>query len=279
MLRVADDPEVVPTGQLALREFTREERGFTLVEMLVAIVLAAIVLGVTALVVIQSFTGSNDAASHTRAHASAAEIAERFGSDVRGARALGRDGSFVIDLITLEGAIDDNSDIFEQTQEVDWRDIVVAAPNRLVLQVDVVDEAVGTKSVPECVEWVVPSGTTWAVQRIVRQYTAKCAGGGGAVVESDVLTQPTNLRPRPGTGGTPPLFDYTYTVAVAAGGCTTATASSPTAIQRNRIVGLAIDYDSLQVQRDSAARSNARETVALRSRAGADYQTAMGCDQ
>ena len=46
-------------------------------------------------IVMKSLDGGRDAAATARSNASAAEAAERFGSDVRAARSKGRDGSAV----------------------------------------------------------------------------------------------------------------------------------------------------------------------------------------
>jgi type II secretory pathway pseudopilin PulG len=252
------------------------QAGFTLIELVVAGVLAAVVIGIIGSILMKSLSGSQDAAATVRSNATAAEAAERFGADVRAARSHGRDGSAIIDRISLRSAIQGDTDIVDHDGNlIDWRDIAVANASQLVLQADVIDEAAGAAR-PECIEWRIEGTSTWHVRRIVRPYSPRCAGGGGAL-EADRITAPTNQRPRPGTGGTVPLF--AYSVANRAGaGCTTVETSSPTNVQRNRIVGARIDFASLDSYREQTSQTTSHEVIALRSRAGAEYQTAMECD-
>lgn len=252
------------------------QSGFTMIEMIVACVLASIVIGLVGTIVMKSLDGGRDAAATARSTANAAEAAERFGSDVRAARSHGRDGSAVIDRISLANAIEHDINLTDHDgHEIDWRDINVASAGQLVLQADVIDEP---SALPECIEWRVEGTTTWHVRRVVRPYSLRCSGG-GAALEDDRITTPTSARPRPGTSGTPPLFAYAVAAPAAGGGCTTVETSSPSNVQRNRIVGARIDFSSLDAHGQQSSRTTSHEVIALRSRAGAEYQTAMGCDE
>jgi prepilin-type N-terminal cleavage/methylation domain-containing protein len=266
-----------------LRPHAREARaiaqsGFTLIEMVVACVLAAMVIGIVGTVVMKALDGGRDAAATNRANANAAEAAERFGADVRAARSHGRDGSAVIDRISLANAIKNDINLVDTDGvEIDWRDINVATADNLVLQADVIDET--TTSSPECIEWRIEGTSTWYVRRIVRPYTLRCTGG-GAALEDDRITAPiaASIKPRPGSGGAPALFAYAVAFISPGGGCTTSETSSPNNIQRNRIVGARINFSSIDSDGSQSSQTASHEVIALRSRAGAEYQTAMECD-
>jgi type II secretory pathway pseudopilin PulG len=244
-----------------------------MIELLIAFVLIGLVVSVAAATILGSFKSATEASSTTSARARAAEAAERFGSDVRTARSIGRDGSKVADPIDLQRAVRTDGPLYDLDGNLlDWRDIVVAAPDRFVFQTDVIDESSGGTSTPECVTWSVDSGAnggTWHVRRVVRAYSDRCAGGGGAVREDDAMT------PR----GVAPLF--TYVVARRSGSaCATTPVASPlSSTDRNRVVGVRIDFSGIVQVRDAATSTSLRDEIAIRSRSAADYQLAMECDE
>lgn len=258
----------------------RMERAFTLVELVIACVLLAIVVAVAAKAIIDAFTGAADTASGASGKARAAEAATRFGADLRAARSIGRDGRGFIDPVDLRLAIETDGVLKDIDGNVlDWRDIIVAQPDRLTFQSDVIDETAGAASQPECVTWQVVGGGSWHVRRETRAYSLGCAGGGGAVLEADDLTEPTTALPRPGTGGTTPLFQYVVAELDGANGCRPSVVGTATGAQRNRITSVRIDFSALAQSGREAGRSQLRAEVTPRSRAGADYQFALGCDE
>ncbi len=264
---------------------TGRERAFTLIELVVAFVLIGLVLGVAVSVVVRGFSGAAESSTTARARAQAAEAAERLGSDVRAARSIGRDGAKVADPVDLQRAVRTDGPLYDLDGNLlDWRDVVVAAPNRIVFQSDVVDEAPGRASQPECVTWMVDngvSGTGWYVRRVVRAYTNRCNRGGGAVREDDAMTPPVkaSLRPAPGTAGVPPLFTYLVSRRSGAACRTIPTSSTLSSADRNRVVGVRLDFTGLVQVRDQATLTALRDEISIRSRSAADYQLAMECDE
>lgn len=258
------------------------ERGFTLIELVVACVL----LGIVGIMITRSVMDANngylDSKSNSEGMAQAAEAAERLGADLRVARAIGRSGT-VMDPSDLRDAIDTNTDLVDLATgtSLDWRDITEATPNSVTFQADVVDETTGGDS-PECVRWFVSGTSPWHVRREVRPYSAGCAGG-GTLLEADEMTQPTTSRPAPGTGGTPRLFSFVLATASAntnVFGCTSMLfTGTPSPAQRNRITSVRIDFRSLAQRRNSAGNAALMDEISLRSRNATDYQDGMRCQE
>ncbi|MCW2962342.1 MAG: hypothetical protein JWM25_1908 [Thermoleophilia bacterium] len=250
-----------------------------MLELIVAFVLIGIILAAAGSAIMGSFSGAADTASSAEGRADAAEIAERLGADVRGARSTGRDGASIADIADLQQAVQTDGTLYDINGNVlDWRDITTAQPNQLTVQSDVVDEAAGSTSRPECVTWLVqPSAKGWYIRRISRAYTNRCAAA-GAIREDDALTNPTSALPAPGAGA-PSLFSYVLATS-AGGGCTSQIqAGTLSSDQRNRVVGVRIDFSALMTKRYSASHSALRDEISIRSRAATDYQTALGCDE
>lgn len=262
------------------------ERGFTMIELVVSFVLIGIVLAMAAGAIIRGFSGAAETSSSANARAKAAEAAERIGADVRGARSVGRDGAKIADVADLVRAVRTNGPLYDiDGNLLDWRDITAAQPNVITFQADVVDEAPGASSQPECVTWSVANATGgWYVRRVARAYVDRCGGvpgGGGTVREDDALTSPTpaTVRPVPGTRGVPALFSYV--VAQRAGGRCRAVVLNRqlSADERNRITGVRLDFSSIAVHRNDASHAALRDEISIRSRSAADYQLALGCDE
>ena len=266
---------VGPCGILTLRAVAAEA-AFTLIELMVAMIVLSLVVGIAGYGVISSLESTNEAGSTGKGRAMANEAAERLGAEVRAARSRGRDGTGVVDIADLRRAVRTNGTLYDiNGTALDWRDLAIATPNALTFQADIVDEA--GASIPECVTWSAPPTRSWSLTRTVRRYTPGCTTA-GAVLESDEVTERTSVRPAPGTAGSPPLF--TYVVARSAvGGCSGIPTSAPTAADRNRVVAIKINFTSLVERRANASAQDLQTEVSLRSRSGSDYQYAMGCDE
>jgi type II secretory pathway pseudopilin PulG len=245
-----------------------------MIELLVAMVLLAIVGGIVTQAVLGGVRGMNDTAASSDAMSQAADAADRLGTDVRAARRQGRSGALV-EQAELKSAINSDGDLYPLTggPKLDWRDIASADATSMTIQADVVDEPGASK--PECVTWSIANATGgWYLRRVVKRYSVSCGGGGGATLEDDAMTTPTTALPRP-TG----LF--TYVVTVAAGGTcrTNAAIPNPGAAALNRITSVRIDFSSLATHGTSSASSaQLLDEISIRSRAGNDYQYALGCD-
>lgn len=250
-----------------------------MIELVVAFVLIGIVLSVAAGTIMRGFSGAAETASSTSARAKAAEAAERFGADVRGARSIGRDGAKIVDTSELVRAMTTDGDLFDIAgRPLDWRDVTHAAPDRFTFQSDVVDERAGSRSEPECVSWsIAQAAGGWYLRRTTTSYTNRCASA-GTVYEDDRMTPPSTA-PRPGTRGVPALFQYV--IAQRGGqGCSSRVVAGPLdSPRRNRVVGIRIDFSAVVVQRGEASHAALMDEISIRSRSAADYQLALGCDE
>ena len=253
------------------------ERGFTLVELIVAMVL----LGIVGVLIVQGVMGGlggyQKSKSQSDGMAQAAEAADRFGTDMRVARSAGRSGP-IIAPSDLQDAIDTNGTLTDVAtgDDLDWRDITEATPTSITFQADVIDEA-GVGARPECVSWFVatpPKG--WMLVREVRSYTPQCDPK-GALLEDDSLTQPNASSPAPGTGTTPGIFTYVVSRTVGANCDSVALPGTPTPMQRNRIVSVRLNFRSLAQQRAQASNAALHDEVSIRSRTASDYQFALRC--
>lgn len=259
------------------------ELGFTMIELIVACVLVGMVVALAASSIMRGFAGTAETATSSGARAKAAEAAERIGADIRGARSTGRDGAHIADTADLVRAVRTDGPLHDiDGNLLDWRDVTLAEPNALTFQSDVVDEAASSTSRPECVTWSVgstPSG--WYVRRVTKAWADRCAGGGtGAPLEDDELTPPTRHLPAPGTRGVPPLFAYVVARQVGDRCQTSVVSSRPLAsAERNRVVGVRVDFSSVVVHRGEASRAALHDEISIRSRSAADYQLALGCDE
>lgn len=256
----------------------RSEHGFTMIELVVAMILLGIVGAIIVTGVSGGVSGYQDAKTTSDGMAEAAEAAERFGTDLRVARSQGRSGP-IISPSDLQTAIDTNGDLTDIAtgRSLDWRDVFEATPSSAGFQADVIDEA-GAGARPECVRWSVANAAGgWELRRTVRSYTPQCAGGGGGVLEDDALTKPNASQPAPGTGGTPPLFTFVASRTAGTNCSAQAIAGTPSAIDRNRIVSVRINFRSLAGAGTAASNSALLDEVTIRSRAASDYQFGLRC--
>lgn len=252
------------------------EHGFTMIELVVGMVLLGIVAAMIIRGVTDGFGGYQDAKAQSDGMAQAAEAADRFGTDLRVARSAGRSGP-IISPSELQDAIDTNGDVTDIAtgQPLDWRDITKATGSEIVFQADVIDEA-GVGARPECVRWYVATSGGWSLRRQVRSYTPQC-GGSGTLLEDDAMTSPNSSTPAPGAGGSPNLFTYVTSNTAGTNCSSSALASAPTAIQRNRVVSVRINFTSLATQRDASANAALLDEISIRSRTASDYQFGLRC--
>ena len=248
---------------------------------MIELVVGMILLGIVGAIIVTGVTGGvsgyQDAKSTSDGMAQAAEAAERFGTDLRVARSQGRSGP-IISPSDLQLAIDTNGDLTDIAtgQSLDWRDVFEATPSSVGFQADVIDEA-GVGARPECVRWFVQASGGWQLRRTVRSYTPQCGGGGGAVLEDDGLTKPNSSQPAPGSGGTPPLFTFVASRTVGTNCSSQPTAGTPSAVDRNRIVSVRINFRSLAGAGATSSNSALLDEVTIRSRAASDYQFGLRC--
>lgn len=285
--------------------------GFTLVEMIVAMVLIIVAVSLASRALIDAFTGQREATQASRNQMSIQDALERFAADVHAARAADR-------------AALDTEELINELQSVpragmDVRDILNATRTRLTFRAQVISENAATSGIaPQCITWESTAGG-W-LQRTVYSgrgsgaQTLSFTGGGsrtcrGAVISSEPMIQ---LR-------APTMSVFTYVQHVNdvddsapwdmtnADNCVHVESNAspayrlpghpqwmPNSNQRipdlNRIVAVRLDIRS-QVKEGqgrelpdgshSAATANfndgAKATVVFRSRTERSYQRALGC--
>lgn len=153
--------------------FSDEERAFTLVEMIVAMIVLALVMAVIGTALVATFRGGNKSLNERRAMQQVNQTVTKVRSDVARAKAAGRDEGNFTDTGALSKALlaaSPPSSIFSRRDgttgaQIFVDDIVVATPNRLMVRADVLPLA-GT----ECVEYIgVPVTAPTKVDRVVYQ--------------------------------------------------------------------------------------------------------------
>lgn len=247
-----------------------------MIELVVGMILLGIVAAIIVRGVTDGFGGYTDSKAQSDGMAEAAEAADRFGTDLRVARAEGRSGP-IISPSELQDAIDTNGDVADVAtgKLLDWRDITEATPSSIGFQADVIDEP-GVGARPECVRWFIASSGGWSLRRQVRSYTAKCAGS-GTLLEDDAMTDPNSATPAPGAGGMPNLFTYVVSTTSGSNCSSNAVPGSPSAQARNRVVSVRINFQSLAIQHDSSANAALLDEISIRSRTASDYQFGLRC--
>lgn len=252
------------------------ERGFTMIELVVGMILLGLVAAIIVRGVTDGFGGYQDAKAQSDGMAQAAEAADRFGTDLRVARSAGRSGP-IISPSELQLAIDTNGEVTDIAtgQPLDWRDITEASGSAIGFQADVIDEA-GIGARPECVRWFVDTAGGWSLRRQVRAYTPRCLGS-GTLLENDAMTTPNTTSPAPGAGGSPNLFTYVVSNTAGTNCSSAALGGAPSALQRNRVVSVRINFKSLTRQRDASANAALLDEISIRSRTASDYQFGLRC--
>lgn len=248
---------------------------------MIELVVGMILLGIVAAIIVRGVTDGFGGYTHSKAQsdgmAQAAEAAERFGTDLRVTRSEGRSGP-IISPSELQDAIDTNGDVTDIAtgKLLDWRDITEATPSIIGFQADVIDEpGVGARA--ECIRWfITTTADGWSLRRQVRSYTPTCSGS-GALLEDDAMTEPNAATPPPGSGGTPNLFTYVVSTTSGTNCSSSAIAGAPSPINRNRVVSVRINFQSLAMQHDSSANAALLDEISIRSRTAADYQFGLRC--
>ena len=247
-----------------------------MIELVVGMILLGIVAAIIVRGVSDGFGGYQDAKAQSDGMAQAAEAADRFGTDLRVARSAGRSGP-IISPSDLQDAIDTNGELTDIAtgQPLDWRDITEATASSIGFQADVIDEA-GVGARPECVRWFVATNGGWSLRRQVRAYTPRCQGN-GTLLEDDAMTSPNTATPAPGASGSGALFRYVVSNTSGTDCSSTAIAGAPSAVQRNRVVSVRIDFKSLARQADASANAALLDEISIRSRTASDYQFGLRC--
>lgn len=243
------------------------ERGFTLIEMLVAMIVATIVLAVFVSMVTQAWVRTADADSHGLASARISEALDRIADDVRSSRIPAR-----ADIFTT--ATKDELRVQLQAEPVRYGDVVHASGQRLSLFTN----GDGSGAGPRCATWSfqqVDDGgrrNVWALTRRLDGACTPAATEGQEIIGvlPEGISPPSNAF-RYGVLGAP---DGTGVcgVQVTSPGRATLDARS-----RLRVVNVHVDLTAAAARRVSARSRVARDVIGMGSRLNNDYYFALGC--
>jgi prepilin-type N-terminal cleavage/methylation domain-containing protein len=185
---------------------SQKQDGFTLIEMVVALILLAVLLAVVSKFVIDGLTGANRSMSYEKALRMVDVAENTMTSDLRSTRARHRttewlrtpDDARVAILYQREaiGYLNNGDQV-----RLDVHDIVRADSRRFIFQSDIHTENRDSdgKPIPECVSYVsATSDGKWSLQRIVASYdqsiTRGCRAGGVRVLDRSVLIAPVDVE-------------------------------------------------------------------------------------
>jgi hypothetical protein len=236
------------------------ERAFTLVEIIVAAVIGLVVMAMVILILIQGRRSADQAIAGEDAARTTHVLSSTLASDVRGARAPGRDD--VDDPIQLGELI--------AAGDPSVADIVAAGPDELRL----VTRARAT-SAASCVWW-----RRDASGAITRAIYADLRCQGSATRTDRIGTVPHAGQSATGQPGVDALFAY----GVLRDGdpstgdpdkCTVEQVAAPTSLGSIIAIGARVDLQATRA-RDSRRQSSV-DMTGIRSRDEPDYRAALGC--
>lgn len=180
------------TGLLGHRSSTSaDEGGFTLIELVVACIILALVLIILFAVVLDMFRSGERTRQRNKAQRHVVLVSERLTSDIRAMRAPNRNPKDTTGIEMMR----EGFTLSDQYKEI--HDILLAQPDRLVFfaEVDSVGES-GTsadiaKEDLECIEWWVAPNQS--VRRTVYPYSENCSGAlakSGSKLDEEVVPPP-----------------------------------------------------------------------------------------
>ena len=265
-------------------EHLRSENGFTLVELMVATILLALIGVAVTTALVGVFHSSGRTHTRERAMQAAVHATDTLQDDLRAAHARYRDTAHVRSIDDLRGVL-----LFGETPNdstvaggvLDMHDITRATATDLVFESDVMTEASGVTPVPECVRWTIdPSG---ALVREIYSWSFQCLAL-AAPISTAVMMQPNGQ-----TGYVPKPFSFIMlrqtqnplnaNVDVDPSKCITTPPVSATLnqLQRDQTTAVRIDLSSFLVERGARGDQRLQSTVTVAARQGYDYRFALGC--
>lgn len=274
----------------------RRERGFTLIEVIVACILLAIVVILLFSVLIDAFRDGERARQRSKAQRNVTLSSEKLDSDLRAMRAPARNPKDVGGLEMMR----ESFTLTDQNKEI--HDIVLAEPDRLIFyaELDSVGEA-GTVLDMECVEWFVTPVPDQALHRRVYPYSPNCQGAvakTGAKLDEEVVPKPDAKY------ASDKDFDTVFSYYVTEPGATPNTcterkveevpalgaASLPTNPEPgqvvlpglgpqllDRIIAVEMDLRSFVSLKDARGESHFTQKVSIASRQQFEFRYAIGC--
>lgn len=287
----------------------RREAGFTLPEMIVAMVLGTMALTTTSTIFVTLMQGSSKASATVRASQRSADTIDQFGTDLRSARSPDRSPANIANNDSLRSWLLGTT----QLPTLDLLDISYADANQIWFRSDVVPEANNAVPAAECVgyhldsqgrllrsvysDWRACPGNTGTNCILLGPGSSSCAlanngntnnntnintvntAGLGSPIEEIVLIENPPANDRPAN-----IFRYTLLQntqptkpQIDPNDCRRVVTNNPGANGVNNVLMATIDLRSYIVRGDSVGESSVRGSVTLRSRLSYDYQYALGC--
>jgi len=254
------------------------ERALTLVELVVALVLLAIVVGFAGAPLINGLRGSDDVQSRTQASQRASDATEHVRNDLAAALAPDRDARHVRGVEKLTRALLEpgyrtlSDDPSYGARQLDVRDVVRATPTELHFRADVL--AADRNAPVECVRWraAAPTSPQYWLERTVygNERLATGTSCAGTALVTDMELPPTDR-----VAGRAPAATFSYEVL--GSNCTVTLASTVSGSDLNRIVAVRVDLVGVGSRRASVAVDNATSVAVLTSRESTTYRRALGC--
>ncbi len=267
-----------------------------MIELIVAIILAAIMFGVVGTALVNALQGSSGVRAGGVADASARRVSQLVEDDVARAETKDRADGQVRDLDDFNRAVR-NGDAIHSTEPtrpatasdvVDIRDVRRATGTGFTIQADVIPDSTG---LVECVEWDAATkpgkagSSEFTITRTVKQgaseYADPCSG--------TVAQKTVELRAHGGGINSAP-FSYQLQCHQDACGAAASPAATgkqaqcmpwpavsvPDGKQLAWIVGVKLNLAAI-VQDGGSAKATASSLMTIRSRSSNDYQLALGC--
>jgi prepilin-type N-terminal cleavage/methylation domain-containing protein len=264
-----------------------DARGFTLVELIVAMVLLAIALTMVTRGLLDGFSSTSDAITEREAQHMVDKATQQLTQDLRSARANDRNVNDIRQPYLLTRAIMLGTAIYSgdcppsaTCKLLDVADVKAATSTTFEFMADVDTSSVGA----ECVTYTIPpSGATFWMRRAVTAYssaTRTCAAAGAS---GAYLIRPQKV-PTSAVGH--PVFSYQLVCNRSAAGCSlaggpkctpTTQTSVGSAVARNWITSVTVDLTSLVERGESRSIDSLKGTASIRTRENHDYRLALGC--
>jgi type II secretory pathway pseudopilin PulG len=254
------------------------EAGFTLVELIIALIFTLLVLAVASQVLIDSSTSNRRNQSTDTALSRATEMIESLGADLSSARSPERVPENVPtgDALRLWLLEDDATIQANLYPEFDLRDVTVATKDELWVRVDAIPEPANVVPRAECVGYRLDA--SGELFRIIYSNWTPCPGTGSPIESVRMLEAP------PATGEAESLFTYAVMAntkpedePIDPANCLTKTTNSPTQTELNRIVRVQVDLRSYATTAVGSGSSKLLANLDLRMRLTRDYQYGLGC--
>lgn len=253
---------------------TSAEDAFTLVELLVAMVLGAIVLALIVSAIINMFGSSERSAMKSKAEKSAVAAVEMLTSDLRAARAPEREPYYTGSADNLRNLI-----LFRRNPgNLLVHDIVAATPVQMVFYAELVNSSPSA----ECVTWAVQQNGS--LRRTVRPFSRNClAAGGSTLQDAEVMPAPETARAT-AAAAVPKPFQFRLlqhpanTAVVRPNACTTPTITNPSSpLGLDQITGVEMDLRSFVAGKVGRGDQELISAVSISSRQAQEYRYAIGC--